>query len=155
MPTCFFLILFLSFFFLFSHSSNSKSDHCYVCVLYNSSMLMSHCHYNVVQERQFVNLIITHSNFIATLMVLACKFHFFCFREPLTPYCFLFPNFILRPLLSCKCLIIYLLLFLSDNFYLIRGLVPLRKFNNISLLDVYELFSITPLPKLRIAMLNA
>ena len=36
------------------------------------------------------------------------------------------------------------------------GPVPLHKFNNISPLDVYKPFSVSPpLPKLRIAMLNA
>ena len=141
MLTCLFLILFSTFFFLFSHSSNSKSDHCYVCVLNNSSMLMSHSHYNVMQERQFVNLIITCSNFIVTVMRHVFKFHFSCFRKPLNPYYFLLPTFILRPLLSRKCMIIYFLLFLSGNVQPIPDPVSLHKFNKISSLDVYEPFS--------------
>ena len=108
-----------------------------------------------MQERQFVNLIITYSNFIVTVMIQVFKFHFSCFREPLTPY-YLLPNFILHPLLSRKCMINYLLLFLSGNVHLNSGLVPLYKFNNISPLDVYEPFSVSlSIPKLRIAMQNA
>ena len=116
---------------------------------------MSHCHYTVSQEHQFVNLIITCSNFIATVMIYIFKFHFSCFREPLTSYYFLFPNFILRPLLFRKCIIIYLLLFLFGNVHPNPSPVPLHKFNNISPRDVYESFSISPyLSKLKIAMLN-
>ena len=74
-------------------------------------MLMFHCHNNVMQERQFVSLIISRSNFIVTVMKHVFKFHVSCFREPPTPYYFLLLNFILRLLLSRKCFIIYLLLY--------------------------------------------
>ena len=48
------------------------------------------------------------------------------------------------------------MLFLSGNVHPSPGPVSLHKFNNISPLDVYEPFSVSPsLPKLRIAMLNA
>ena len=122
----------------------------------NSSMLLSHCHYNVMQECQFVNFIITRSNFIVTVMIRVFKFHTSCFRKPPTPNHFLEPNSILRPLLSRKCMIIYFLLFFSGNVQPNPGPVSLHKFNNISPLDVYEPFSVSPsLPKLRLAMLNA
>ena len=88
-------------------------------------------------------------------MIHVFKFHFSCFRELLTPHYFLLPNFILRPILSRKCMIIYLLLFLSGNVHPNPGPIPLHKFNNISPLDVYESFSVSSLPKSRIAMLNA
>ena len=117
-------------------------------------MLVSHCHYNVMQERQFVNLVITRSNFIITVMVHVFKFHFSCFRKPLTSYSFLLPNFILRPLIFRKCMIIYLLLFLPGNVHPNPGPVPLHKFNKISPLYVCEPLSVSSLPKLRIAMLN-
>ena len=88
-------------------------------------------------------------------MIHVFEFHFSCFREPLTPYYFLLPNSILCPLLSHKCMIIYLLLFLSGYVNPNLGPVPLHKFNNISPLDVYKPSSVSPsLPKLRIAMLN-
>ena len=118
-------------------------------------MLMFQCHCIVMQERYIVNLITIRSNFIVTVMIYVFKFHFSCFREPLTPYYFLYPNFILRPLLSHKCIIIYHLLFLFGNVHPNPGPVPLHKFNNISPLEVYEFFSVSPLPKLRIAMQNA
>ena len=103
------------FVFLFSFLTLFQlKDHCYVRVHNNSSMPMSHCHYNIKQERQFLNLIIIRSNLIVTVMMHVFKFHFSCFRELLTSYYFLLPNFILRPLLSRKCMIIYLL-FLSGN----------------------------------------
>ena len=114
-PTCLFLCLFSSFFFLFSNFFNSKSVHCYVRVLYSSLMLMSHCHYTVMQKHQFVNLIITRSNFIVTVMTHVFKFHSSSLRELLTPYYFLFPDFILHLLLSRKCIIIHISLLLSCN----------------------------------------
>ena len=71
---------------------------------------------------------------------------------------FLLPNSILCPLLSRKCMIIYLLLFLSGNFHPNPGPASLHKFINISPLDIYEPFSVSlSLLKLRIglATLNA
>ena len=109
-----------------------------------------------MQECQFVNLIITRSNFIVTVMIHVFKFHFSCFRKPLTPYHFLLPNFILRPLLSRKCMILYLLLFLSGNVLPSPGPTTLHKFNNISPLVIYKPCSVSPSPpKLRITKLNA
>ena len=127
MPTCFFLILFSSFFFLFSHSFNSKLNHCYVLLLYNSSMLMSHCHYNVMQEHQLVNLIITFSNFIVTMMKYFFKFHFSCFQEPLTPYYFLLLNFIFFHYYLAKAG-----LFISYCFFLVMFIPALVQFHYIN-----------------------
>ena len=66
-----------------------------------------------------------------------------------------FPNFIFRPLLSRKCIIIYLFLFLSGNIHPNPDPVQYHKFNDTSPLDVYEPFCSYPLqPTLRIALLN-
>ena len=132
MPTCFFF-LFSSSFFLFSNPLNSLSDHCYMRAHYNaSSVFMTHSHYTAMQELQIVNLIITDSNRIVSVMIRLLKFHFSYFRESLTPYYLLFPNFIFRPLLSRKCIIIYLLLFLSGNIHPNPVPVQFHKFNDTS-----------------------
>ena len=78
---------------------------------------MSHYHYTAMQELQIVNLIITDSNRIVSVMIYLFKFRFSYFRESLNLYYLLFPNFIFYPLLSRKCIVIYLLLFLSSNIH--------------------------------------
>ena len=109
-----------------------------------------------MQELQIVNMIIIESNCIVSVMIYLFKFHFSYFRESLTPYYLLFPNFIFCPLLFCKCIIIYLLLFFSGNIHPNPGPAQFHKFNNTSPLDVYKPFcSSPPQPKLRIALRNA
>ena len=103
---------FFIFLFLFLSPFNSLSDHCYVLAHYNTFLVfMSHSHYTAMQELQIVNMIITDSNCIVSVMIHLYKFHFLYFSESFTPYYLLFPNFIFHPLLSRKCVIICLLCF--------------------------------------------
>ena len=102
MPICFFFLFFV-FLFPFPNPPNSVSDQCFVHAHYNaSSIFMLHSHYTTMQELQIVNLIITDSNHIVSVIIHWFKFHFSYFRESLTPCFLLFPNFIFRWLLSSQ-----------------------------------------------------
>ena len=108
-----------------------------------------------MHELHIVNLIISDSNHIVSVMINLFKFKFSYFRESLNPYFLLFPNFIFRPLLSCNCIIIYLILFLYGNIHPNPGPVQFHKLINTSPLDIFEPFCSSPLQrKLRMALLN-
>ena len=76
------------------------------------------------------------------------------FRNHNTPYYLLSHNIIVRPIVSRKCFYIFILLFLSGDIQLNRGLISLNQYVS-SPLDVYEPFSTPTAPKLRIATLNS
>ena len=89
--------------------------------------------------------------FIAITASHCCKFHSFYFRNQNAPYYLLNRNIIVRPILSRKCFVMFLLLFLSGDIQINPGPVSLKSQYVSSLLDVYELFLSPTVPKLRMA----
>ena len=108
-----------------------------------------------MQEIQIVNKIITDSNCIVFVMIHLFKFYLLYFRESLTPYYLLFPQFHFSSIIIQQMYYYLSPVFLSGNIHSNPGPVQFHKFNDTSL-DVYEPFcSSLPQPKLRIALLNA
>ena len=104
---------------------------------------------------QKYNAIFTQSKFIAITALHCFKFHSFYFRNQNTPYYLLNRSIIIRPNLSRKCFVMFLLLFLSGDIQLNPGPVSLKSLYVSSPLDVYKPFLSPTVPKLCMATLNS
>ena len=158
MLTChfFFFSLFFWFFSYHNYGSSLNSDNCYCSELIShSSVSLSLTYFQVSQPIKIINYFVTQSKFIAITALHCFKFHSFYFRNQNTPYYLLNRNIIVRPILSRKCFVMFLLLFLSGDIQLNPGPVSLKSQYVSSPLDVYEPCLSPTVPKLRLATLNS
>ena len=158
MLTChfFFFSLFFWFFSYHNYGSSLNSDKCYcIELISHSSVSLSLTYFQVSQPIKIINYFVTQSKFIAITALHCFKFHSFYFRNQNTPYYLLNRNIIVRPILSRKCFVMFLLLFLSGDIQLNPGPVSLKSQYVSSPLDVYEPFLSPTVPKLRLATLNS
>ena len=106
----------------------------------HSSVSLLLTYFQLSQPIKIINYFVTQSKFIAKIALHCFKFHSFYFRNQNTPYYLLNRNIIMRPILSRKCFVIFLLLFLSGDIQLSPGPVSLKGQYVSSPLDVYEPF---------------
>ena len=107
------------------------------------------------QPIKIINFFVTQAKFIAITTLHCFIFQSFYFRNQNTPYYLLNRIVIVRPILSCKCFVMFLLLFLLGNIQLNSDPVSLKSQYVASPLDVYESFLSPTVPELRLATLNS
>ena len=157
MLTChfFFFSLFFWFFPYDNYGSGLNSDKCYCTELIShSSVSLSLTYFQSSQPIKIINYFVTQSKFIAITALYCFKFHSFYFRNQNAPYYLLNRNIFVRPILSRKCFVLFLLIF-SGDIQLNPGPVSLKSQYVSSPLDVYEPFLSPTVPKLRLATLNS